>query len=76
MIGYKNSIDVDYDNGLGGYYKTTKIVAGRKKVQYKYQSHAIFDKDTIKEAPFTDEKHLAKYQNNFVWNDCGCTNNN
>jgi len=62
----KSSIDVDFDNGLGGYYKTSILDSSKKKIiKYKYQSHAIFDKDTINEAPFTDEKHLSKYSTKF-----------
>ena len=61
----KYSINADYDNGLGGYYKSVKISGSRKKIQYKYQSHAIFDKDTVNEAPFADEKHLYKYSIKF-----------
>jgi superfamily II DNA or RNA helicase len=61
----KYSINVDYDNGLGGYYKSTKLIGTKKRIQYKYQSHAIFNKDTINEAPFTDEKYLNKYSTKF-----------
>ena len=62
---HKYSIDSELDNGLGGYYKTTKIVGSKKRIKYKYQSHAIFNKDTINEAPFADEKHLNNYSSKF-----------
>ena len=61
----KSSIDTDYDNGYGGYYKVSNIIGSKKVVQYRYQSHAIFDKDTNNEAPFADEKHLADYSTKF-----------
>ena len=60
------SIEADFDNGLGGYYRSTKIIGQKKKIQYKYQSHAIFDKDTINEEPFADETHLCKYSTKFA----------
>ena len=62
----KYSLDVDYDNGQGGYYKSIKTIGTRKKIQYKYQSHAIFNKDTINEAPFADEKYLNRYSAKFA----------
>jgi hypothetical protein len=62
----KISIDLDYDSGLGGYYKTINVVGTKKRIQYKYQSHAIFNKDTISEAPFTDEKYLHRYSAKFA----------
>jgi hypothetical protein len=62
----KYSINVDYDNGLGGYYKVTKLVGNKKKIQFKYQDHAIFDKNTKDEAPFADEKHLHKFSSKFA----------
>ena len=58
----KKSIDSDFDNGMGGYYKSVKIVGTKKTIQYKYQSHAIFDKNI----PFADEKHLNKYSTKFA----------
>ena len=63
----KSSIDIDFDNGLGGYYKTSMIDSSKKKIiKYKYQSHAIFNKDTVNEAPFSDEKHLSNYSTKFA----------
>ncbi len=62
----KYAIDTDVDNGMGGYYKTISMVGSKKKIQYKYQSHAIFNKDTAIEAPFADEKHLYKYSTKFA----------
>ena len=59
------SIDNDFDNGLGGYYKSIKIVGSKKKIQYKYQEHAIFNKDTNNETPFADEKYLSNYSTKF-----------
>jgi superfamily II DNA or RNA helicase len=61
----KSSIDSDFDNGLGGYYKVTNIIGSKKIVQYRYQSHAIFNKDTNNESPFADEKHLNNYSTKF-----------
>jgi superfamily II DNA or RNA helicase len=61
----KSSIDTNYDNGFGGYYKVTNIIGSKKVVQYRYQSHAIFNKDTNNEAPFADEKHLENYSTKF-----------
>jgi hypothetical protein len=37
----------------------------KKIIKYKYQSHAIFNKDTINEAPFSDEKYLSNYSTKF-----------
>ena len=65
-FGSFTKFDVDSDNGNGGYYKVTKIVGGKKKIQYKYQSHAIFNKETVNEAPFSDEKYLANYSTKFA----------
>jgi superfamily II DNA or RNA helicase len=62
----KSSIETDYDSGYGGYYKITKIESSKKTIQYKYQSHAIFDKDTVNEAPFADEKYLSNYSTKFA----------
>jgi hypothetical protein len=62
----KKSIDADFDDGNGGYYKSITQTNSHRKIQYKYQTHAIFDKDTINEAPFTDEKHLHKYSIKFA----------
>jgi len=61
----KSSIESGSDNGLGGYYKTIKTIGTKNVIKYKYQSHAIFDKDTQEEAPFADEKHLFKYSTKF-----------
>jgi hypothetical protein len=51
---------------MGGYYRTYKTIGKRNVVKYKYQSHAIFDKDTPEEAPFADEKHIYKYSTKFA----------
>jgi hypothetical protein len=61
----KSAIDTEYDNGNGGFYKSIRFVGKHRKTQYKYQSHAIFDKDTMNEAPFMDEKHLYKFSAKF-----------
>lgn len=61
-----NSINADYDNGYGGYYKTTKIIGQKKVIKYKYQSHAIFNKDTVEEAPFADQQYLSHYSAKFA----------
>lgn len=57
----KESIDSDYDNGLGGYYKNVKISGKKNITQYKYQKHAILEGGK----PFSDEKHLNKYSVKF-----------
>ena len=61
----KTSINNSVDNGMGGYYKVSKDIGSKKVTRYKYQSHAIFNKDTIDEAPFADEKHLQHYSTKF-----------
>jgi hypothetical protein len=61
----KYSIENTIDNGLGGYYKILKDQGSKKIPKYKYQSHAVFDKDTVNEAPFCDEKHLKNYSTKF-----------
>ena len=63
---HKYSIDIDHDNGLGGYYKVTKLVGNKKKIQYRYQQHAIFNRDTKEETPFADEKNLHKFSSKFA----------
>lgn len=65
-VGSFTKFDLDSDNGNSGYYKVTKIIGGKKKIQYKYQSHAIFNKETVNEAPFADEKHLNNYSTKFA----------
>ena len=62
----KSSIESDIDNGMGGYYKNIKLIGTKKKIQYKYQSHAIFNKDTKLECPFADEKYLENYSIKFA----------
>jgi len=62
----KSAIDSDFDNGGGGYYKSVTTQGQRKKIQYKFQSHAIFDRDTATEVPFTDEKYLDRYSTKFA----------
>ena len=62
----KKSIDADYDNGIGGYYKTIQNISGKRKIKYKYQEHAIFNRNTIQEAPFADEKYLKNYSIKFA----------
>ena len=62
----KYSIDAEYDNGSGGYYRNIQMIGQRKKIQYKYQSHAIYNKDTVNEVPFADEKHIEKYSVKFA----------
>ena len=57
----KDAIDADYDNGLGGYYRSVKMQGKKSMTQYKYQSHAIFSNNT----PFADENHLIKYSIKF-----------
>jgi hypothetical protein len=62
----KESIESNSDNGMGGYYRTYRTMGKKNIIKYKYQSHAIFDKDTPEEAPFADEKHLYKYSTKFA----------
>ena len=62
----KNCIETDVDNGLGGYYKSVETYGLKKKIiKYKYQSHAIFNKDTNNEVPFADESQLANFSIKF-----------
>ena len=61
----RQSINSDSDNGLGGYYKFINTSTSVKYTQYKYQSHAIFNKDTVNETPFADEKYLSNYSIKF-----------
>ena len=61
----KYSIDSEFDNGSGGYYRNIQMIGQRKKIQYRYQSHAIFNKDTADEAPFADEKYIENYSIKF-----------
>ncbi len=58
--GYSES-----DDGSGGFYKVKKEGKKRSIVKFRYQSHAIFDKDTKEEAPFLDAKHLNDYSTKF-----------
>ncbi len=60
--GYSES-----DDGSGGFYKVKK--EGKKQrsiVKFRYQSHAIFDKDKKNEAPFLDAVHLNNYSTKFA----------
>ena len=59
------SINSNFDNGLSGYYKSVKMVGTKKKIQYKYQDHSIFNKNTVNETPFADEKYLENYSIKF-----------
>ena len=62
-IGNFGSLSINYtkDNGKSGFFKNVKYVGQKKKIKFMYQNHAIFDKDTVNEAPFCDEKHLSNY---------------
>jgi len=62
----KKSIDVDYDNGIGGYYRVVKKEGSKNIIKYRYQEHSIFDRGTKQEKPFADEKHLNKYSIKFA----------
>lgn len=53
------------DDGKGALYKNTKVIDKKKIINYKYQSHAIFDKGGVNEVPFLDAKHLYKYSTKF-----------
>ena len=55
------SINYTKDNGKSGFYKNIKYVGTKKKVKFLYQNHALFNKDTVNETPFCDEKHLKDY---------------
>ena len=59
---YKNSLESEIDNGNGGYYRSIKTIGTKKKIQYKYQSHAIFNKNV----PFADQKYISKYSIKFA----------
>ena len=59
------SINYTKDNGKSGFYKNIKYVGSKKKIKFQIQNHAIFDKDTINEAPFCDEKHLVNYSTKY-----------
>ncbi len=56
----------EQDDGTGGFYKVKKEGKKRSTIKFRYQSHAIFDKDTKAEAPFLDAKHLDKYSTKFA----------
>ncbi len=56
----------EMDDGTGGFYKVRKEGKKRSTVKFRYQSHAIFDKDTKNEAPFLDAKHLENYSTKFA----------
>ena len=62
-LGNFGGVSINYtkDNGKSGFYKNVKYLGSKKKIKYMYQNHAIFDKDTVNEAPFCDEKHLKNY---------------
>ena len=56
-----DSINYTKDNGNAGFYRQYKYIGQKKKIKFLLQNHAIFNKDTINEAPFCDEKHLKDY---------------
>ena len=62
---FKSSMQTEVDNGMGGYYKVITNDGTKKKIQYRYQSHAIFHKDTKEESPFADEKNIMNYSIKF-----------
>jgi len=64
-LGSFSKTSLELDNGNGGYYKSIKMVGTKKMIQFKYQSHAIFNKDTENERPFADEKYLDDYSSKF-----------
>ena len=53
------------DNGNGALYRISQIVDKKKKINYKYQSHVIFDKGTINEEPFLALNKIKKYSDKF-----------
>jgi len=55
------SINFTKDNGKSGFYKNIKYIQSKKKIKFMFQNHALFNKNTINEAPFCDEKHLKDY---------------
>ena len=57
----RESINYTKDNGKSGFYKSVKYFGTKKKFKYMFQNHAIFDKNTVNESPFCDEKHLKNY---------------
>ena len=64
-IGSFSKSSYESDNGTGGYYKSINTIGTKRKIQFKYQSHAIFDKGSDKETPFADEKYLNNYSSKF-----------
>jgi hypothetical protein len=60
----KEGIDNQTDNGKGGYYKVTQVQEKSKYVQYRYQSHAVFD-EKLNKVPFADEKYLKRYSTKY-----------
>lgn len=56
----------EVDDGQGAFYKVQKEGKKRSNVKFRYQSHAIFDKDTKAEAPFLDAKHIENYSTKFA----------
>lgn len=55
------SINFTKDNGKAGFYKNIKYIGQKKKIKFMIQNHAIFDKNTVNEAPFCDEKYIKDY---------------
>ena len=51
------------ENGDGPFLMLERIdqKSRKKYLQFKYQNHVIFDKDTYEEKPFLDEKYLKNY---------------
>lgn len=61
----KENMNYSKDNGKSGFVRNTKYIGLKKKIKYSYQKHAIFNRGTLEEAPFNDEKHLKNYSTKF-----------
>jgi hypothetical protein len=54
------------NDGKGGLYTSLKIIDKKRFLQFKYQNHAIFNKDTKTETPFLSEERIADYSVKFA----------
>ena len=59
----RKGINNETDNGRGGFYKHTQqsVSTSKKITRYRYQSHAIFNKNTKNEVPFMDRSLIGNY---------------
>lgn len=54
------------DNGNGGLVRSIIIHNNRKRLVYKYQKHAIFNRGKANETPFLSTKMVKTYSNKFL----------